>query len=98
MKKVAQEYKTEVTVLGICGSPRKKGNTFRLLEKALSGAESISNVKTELYELAGRKIHPCIGCCKCFETGSCVYKDDFQEFLRKYMGADGLILGAPVYH
>jgi len=87
-----------VKILGIVDSPRKNGNSAKLVQKALDGAQSVSGVETELYELAGKKINHCIGCYKCFKIGACFQKDDFHDFLRRYMTADGVLLGAPVYH
>jgi len=88
----------KVKILGIVGSPRKNGNTTKLVDKALQGASSVAEVETELYEMAGKKIHPCVACYKCFKTGSCAFKDDFQDFIKKYLEADGILIGAPVYH
>ena len=85
-------------ILGLVGSPRKRANTYILVKKALEEAAAVPGAETELYELAGKKIGHCIGCHKCSETGRCVLKDDFQEFLGKYLQADGIIWGAPVYH
>lgn len=88
----------KVKILGIVGSPRKKGNTAKLVAKALEGAMSVPGIETELYEMAGKKMHHCIGCWKCLDTGACVWKDDFQDFVRRYLEADGVIWGSPVYH
>ena len=88
----------EVTILGIAGSPRINGNTTKLVEKALEGAGSVPGVKTELYQMAGKKIHYCTGCFKCLEKGACVFKDDLQDLARRYVDADGVVIGAPVYH
>jgi multimeric flavodoxin WrbA len=88
----------KITILGISGSPRKNGNTAKLVEKALEGAGSVAGVETELYQLAGKKIHHCIGCYKCIEKGRCVFEDDLYEFGEKYMAAEGVIWGSPVYH
>jgi len=85
-------------ILGVVGSPRKKGNTYKYIEQALQGAESVFNIETEIYDMATRKFHHCIGCNKCLEKGDCVFKDDFQEFLETYFSVDGIIWGAPVYH
>jgi len=85
-------------VLGIVGSPRKNGNTAKLVKKALEGAMSVPGIETEFYEMAGKKFHHCIGCYRCLDTGACRFKDDFQDFVRRYMEADGIIWGAPVYH
>ncbi len=85
-------------VLGLVGSPRRGANTFLMVKKALEEAAKVTGAQTELYELAGKKINHCIGCNRCSELGRCVHKDDFQEFLEKYLEADGIIWGAPVYH
>ncbi|MBW2369570.1 MAG: flavodoxin family protein [Deltaproteobacteria bacterium] len=87
----------KVKILGIAGSPRKNGNTTTLVQKALEGAASVPNVETELYQLAGKKVHYCIACFKCLEKGKCIIEDDLQEIADKYMAADGIIWGAPVY-
>jgi len=87
-----------VRILGIAGSPRKNGNTTKMVEKALEGAAAVEGVEIELYQLAGKKYHHCISCYKCLEKGECVFDDDLGEFIEKYLAADGLILGAPVYH
>jgi multimeric flavodoxin WrbA len=85
-------------ILGVSGSPRRDGNTAKMVEKALEGARTVAGVETELYQLAGKKVHHCIGCYKCLEKGECVFQDDLTEFLQIYMQADGVIWGSPVYH
>ena len=85
-------------ILGISGSPRKNGNTIKLVEKALEAARGVPDVETIMYDMAGKKMHHCIGCNKCLEKGICVFKDDFIDFIRIYFEADGIIWGAPVYH
>lgn len=85
-------------ILGVCGSPRKDGNTAKMVERALEGAAGVEGVETELYQLAGKKVHHCISCYKCLEKGECVFDDDLMDFIEKYFEADGVIWGAPVYH
>jgi multimeric flavodoxin WrbA len=87
-----------VRILGIVGSPRKKGNTAKMVEKALAAARAYPWVETDLFEVAGKKIGHCISCYKCMEKLQCVIKDGLYEFLEKYMAADGVIWGVPVYH
>jgi multimeric flavodoxin WrbA len=71
----------KVKILGVGGSPRKNGNTTKMVLKALEGAGSVPGVETELYEMGGKKIGFCISCYKCLEMGYCVLKDDFHEFV-----------------
>jgi len=87
----------EVKILGISGSPRKGANTTILVKKALEGASTVSGVETEFYEMAGKKFHYCMGCMECAKKGACVFKDDFQGFVERWMESDGIIWGAPVY-
>lgn len=87
-----------VRILGIVGSPRKGHNTEIMVKEALRGAKSAVNVETELYSLAGKRINPCRSCFECVKAKKCVVSDDFQVFADKYLEADGLIIGSPVYH
>jgi multimeric flavodoxin WrbA len=88
----------KLKILGLVGSPRKEANTWIMVKKALDEAATVPGVETEMYELAGKKINHCIACHKCSTLERCVFKDDFAEFFEKYLEADGIIWGAPVYH
>ncbi|MBI5118238.1 flavodoxin family protein [Candidatus Poribacteria bacterium] len=88
----------KLKILGVGGSPRKNGNTTKMVQKALEAAANVDGVETELYELAGKKLNYCIACYKCLEKGECVFDDAVNEFIPKFLAADGLIWGAPVYH
>lgn len=88
-------------ILGISGSPRHGGNTEVMVKEALEGAREVESIETELLTLAGKKIMPCNSCFKCVERKSlCIFKDkDYMgEFYQKWMEADGIIIGSPVYH
>ena len=72
-----------------------------MVTEALKGAEEAGNVETDILLLAGKKINSCIGCWKCKENRDfCIlrFKDDMREVYEKYLCADGLIIGSPVYH
>jgi multimeric flavodoxin WrbA len=89
-------------VLAVNGSPRKKGNTSILLETVL-GKIRPNGFKCEVLCLADFKINGCIACGGCKkEKGDlprCVQedKDDFKGMIEKFIGADAIILGTPVY-
>jgi multimeric flavodoxin WrbA len=83
-------------VLGLCGSPRKEGNTEFLINEALQGAKQ-EGAQIELYRLAGKNISPCEGCRICNEMGECNIDDDMEELYAKLLEADGIIFGTPVY-
>lgn len=83
-------------VLGIYGSPRKKGNSEILLDKALEGAESVGAEITKLY-VRDLKMIGCIECGGCDKTGKCVIKDDMQEVYPLLESADIIILSVPIF-
>ena len=83
-------------VLGISTSPRIKGNSDRLLRRALEGAES-GGAQVEYVRLSDYKIGPCIECNACYESGECRVGDDYQTLLRKILGADRLVFATPVF-
>ena len=88
-------------ILGICGSPIKKGNAEVFLEEALKGAAEISGIKTEIISLAGKKFSGCIHCNYCAikqkEGDFCSLKDDLSAVYPKMLEADGYLFASPVY-
>ncbi len=82
-------------ILGICGSPRQKGNTEYLINYSL---EQMPGMQTEIVALNDKNIAPCSGCYQCAELKRCAIKDDFEEIFAKMIGAHGIVLGSPVYH
>ena len=86
-------------VLGISGSPRSGGNTDILIRAALEVLAG-EGLETEFVSLAHRPIKPCVACRGCFgsETIRCVQEDPaFEGMLEKFVAADGILVGSPVY-
>ncbi|MGB5156874.1 flavodoxin family protein [Desulfobacterium sp. N47] len=84
-------------IVSIVGSPRgKQGNTARLLNEVIKGAESMG-AENETIFLLGDLVLPCRGCDKCHVKGYCFQKDKFEEIKLKIFKADGLILASPNY-
>lgn len=88
---------TKVKIIGICGSPHKKGSTIEYLRTAMNAAEEMGNVETEIIELAGKEIKPCLGCKSDRCGGTCIISDYMQELYPKLRECDGLILASPSY-
>ncbi|NMB77669.1 MAG: flavodoxin family protein [Methanomicrobiales archaeon] len=85
-------------VLGISGSMRKNGNTSILVKEILGRCEE-AGIRTKFISLAGKKIHPCLGCEKCKEEKWCVIEnDDWSDIVKEVMEADVLIIGSPTYY
>jgi multimeric flavodoxin WrbA len=84
-------------LISLLGSPHGlKGNTARLLELVVKGAESLG-AKNETLVLKGDSVLPCMGCDHCHRRGGCVQKDAFESIKHKIGAADGLVLASPNY-
>lgn len=86
-------------VLGISGSPREGGNTELLIRTALDGLQA-EGVGTEFLSLAGREILPCTACGDCAQLSppQCSLQDaDFEGMIDRFVEADGILVGSPVY-
>ena len=87
-------------VLGINCSPRKGGNTEILIKEVFKALEK-EGIKTEFFQLGGKKVSGCIACMKCKkkEDGRCHQKNEvINECIEKMVKADAIIIGSPVYH
>ncbi|MDR3102478.1 MAG: flavodoxin family protein [Methanocalculaceae archaeon] len=84
-------------VIGIAASPRQGGNSQKLVECVLAGAED-AGAETELIRLGDRNIHPCIACGYC-KSGhdTCAQKDDMVALYETIRAADVIVFGAPIY-
>lgn len=85
-----------IKVIGICGSPRKDGNTEILVNNSLKAARS-EGATTEIILLSEKDVKPCTACGSC-ASGSCVINDDFMEVFTKMTEADTLIFASPSYY
>ncbi len=86
-------------VVAFNGSARKNGNTAILLDFVLDELRQ-EGIETEMIQLAGRKIHGCLACRRCFarKDGRCAQKsDDGNKLIDKMVEADGILLGSPTY-
>ncbi len=83
------------TVLGICGSARKSGNTATLLRETLTA----TGMNSELVFLSDLTIGFCSGCLRCMKNaGRCIKDDDMSGLLANMLEARALVLGSPNYY
>jgi multimeric flavodoxin WrbA len=83
-------------ILVFKGSPREKGNSSILADKAAEGAKS-AGAQVETYSLHQMDIHPCDGCDICRETEVCVLGDDMQLLYPRLRQADAIVIASPIY-
>lgn len=82
-------------VLGIAASPRRGGNTDRLLAEVLKGAQSAGASVTTIV-LSKLSITPCQHCDDCLAAGVCSINDDMQMVYRELEAADRVVIASPV--
>jgi multimeric flavodoxin WrbA len=86
-------------VVAFSGSARKNGNTAILVNHVFKELEN-EGIKTEMFQLAGKKIRGCIACYKCFEKKNrrcSVEKDVVNDCITMMLETDGIILASPTY-
>ncbi len=83
-------------VLGVVGSPRRKGNTHLLVEHLLEGVEKEGGAGETLF-LADLTVKECDGCHRCWRIGRRAKRDDMSGLYEKIASSDAIVFGTPVY-
>ncbi|MBE6835339.1 MAG: flavodoxin family protein [Ruminococcaceae bacterium] len=82
-------------VFVIFGSPRRSGNTKRLLNGFVSGLDRSAEIETvSVFDLAPAA---CDDCGYCKGTDAC-RKKDLEDFFKKFGEADVIVFATPVYN
>ena len=89
-----------MNVLGLVGSPRKKGNTDIMVDTFLEGAAS-AGAATKKYFLADLTINQCRGCfrnCMLTPGVQCkIFRDDMDMLLPEMAASDIMLFASPLY-
>ena len=83
-------------ILAFYGSPRRKGNTARLLREAVAGSRE-AGAEVKEYVLRDLKLSPCLEIYGCKKDGRCVIKDDFEHIHDRLLSCQGVILASPIF-
>lgn len=84
-------------VLLINGSPKQEGNTAFALN-LMADVFQAHEIETEIIQVGNQLIRGCTACGACNKLGKCVFDDIVNETAEKLKGADGIVLGSPVYY
>lgn len=87
-------------ILAIIGSPRKKGNTYKVVEQIRENMQKYdAGIDFEYLFLRDYQLQMCTGCFVCISHGEdkCPLKDDRDIIKARIMEADGIIFAAPGY-
>jgi multimeric flavodoxin WrbA len=95
---------TEMKILALIGSQRKRGNTARLVELIAAQMQALAAGQDEPFDidivyLGDLDIEMCRGCRVCFDRGEthCPCDDDLLAIYEQMHAADGVLLAGPVY-
>jgi len=80
-------------ITAFLGSPRKDGNSERLLTQAIKG----TGLEVKIHRLNDMSLRPCQNCGGCVKTGVCIIKDDMDPIYEDIRSSDRLILASPVF-
>ncbi|MCF8090912.1 MAG: NAD(P)H-dependent oxidoreductase [Desulfotignum sp.] len=84
-------------VLGLQGSPRKKGNSVYLLNRFLEECKD-RGARTEVIHMDGLDIQPCRELVVCEKKGFCPLKDEMESHIYGLIRrADVVVLASPVF-
>lgn len=84
-----------VKIIALLGSPLLQGNTARLLDRAIQGAQD-AGADVEKIEVATLNFKACREIFYCREHETCAMKDDMTAIYEKFREIDGVIIGTPV--
>jgi multimeric flavodoxin WrbA len=86
-------------VLAIMGSPRSKGNTYRLVREVEERLRDLAEVEFEYLFLREASLQQCRGCGACLRVGeaACPLADDRPAIEERIIQSRGVILATPVY-
>jgi multimeric flavodoxin WrbA len=91
-----QTPNSELTILGLVGSPRKLGNCEVFIKEV---ARSIpGKYALKLIRVPSLDIEPCLACYGCVMNQPCPRKDDMEPLLHHIAQADAVIVASPVYY
>ena len=85
-------------IIAILGSPRKKGNTAKMLsmfEDKVGKDHEVEIINIDQYKIGG-----CLGCYKCQEKKDepgCIQNDDASILFDKLIRADAIVYATPLY-
>lgn len=92
-----EEKTYEGRVLLLNGSPHKAGTTATALGELAASLEE-EGIKADIMHVCATGHRGCSACGYCRGAGACIYDDGVNEVARALEGADGLVLGSPVYY
>lgn len=84
-------------VILLNGSPHAAGCTYTALAQVAETLEE-NGVETQMVQLGKGPVQGCTACGSCRATGRCIFEDEVNQLGDQLAGAQGLVIGSPVYY
>ena len=82
-------------IIALLGSPLIEGNTAKLLQYAVKGAEK-SGAEVEVLHVPQMEFSPCMEFNFCRDHTTCMIEDELTQLYGKFREMDGMIIATPV--
>ena len=89
----------QINVVAFNGSPRKNGNTARMIRRVFTRLEA-AGIGVKEIQVGGNLVRGCVACgaCRKNDLKRCAFDDDpMNGWIEAMQAADGIILGSPTY-
>jgi multimeric flavodoxin WrbA len=88
-----------MNILAIVGSPRRNGNTAKLVRRIEERMKAQGDVTFDYLYLGDANLEPCRGCFACVTKGEdlCPIHDDRPAIEERMQAADGVVFATPSY-
>ena len=90
------QEETQPRVILINGSPHPHGSTYTALSEMAQEFEK-AGISAEIIHIGNDAIRGCTACFSCTKTGKCAFDDAVNRVAPKFIEADGIVVGSPVY-
>lgn len=84
-------------VILVNGSPRREGCTYTALNE-VARTLGEAGIETEFFWIGAKPVGGCVACNGCAKLKKCVFDDAVNRFVELAEGADGFVIGSPVYY
>ena len=84
-------------VILVNGSPRREGCTYPALNE-VARTLGEAGIETEFFWIGAKPVGGCVACNGCAKLKKCVFDDAVNRFVELAEGADGFVIGSPVYY
>jgi hypothetical protein len=87
-------------VLAFNASPRKDKSVSEIIMNLFLEGAVEGGAETESHFIVDLDIKGCVGCFKCWveSPGKCIFRDDMDWIIPRFMDAEVIYLGTPIYN